>query len=1439
MDRSTEKRTNRDEITSDSIPTRPKRLCDAEQESWFGTRPGDTEQKAVQEHLGLSGTGIIPDTSGCVPGGRDRRQDSEAVQEQLGLSRGGTTTGTSQTEATSAVSNYITSCDRPTVINDIQSDTATIASETSYINKVIYKDGTTEAHPSHFENIVGSTWLLLTNVTLKPYISTRAGRSAMRSLKQCKVLVIEGMSGSGKSTLGLHLMSNMSKLTGRTPVKLSSWKQWDLIPRNSSNDDSNLNGGYIVLFDDIFGSNNLDPQQVEACERYFDVMWPHALTGHIMFIFISRSEISALCKHQLKKCELIKKAHVLNLDGIKHSLTANEKRKMLKTICKIDEKDMDDIVDIDISLGFPQCCTYFANSKGAQKKGVAFFEKPHEFILEDVDILQECDGAGYLVLLLVLMTGGNLGNEQLDPLKCQIKPLIANLRECCNNISDSLTLCDIAKKSDSLCGMYLHCSDDGYQFQHQSVFDAVFVSISKRYPDICIDICPTNMLVELVRTSLTDTDTSDSMLCLSDQYFPAFAGRITELLMSEDYVDILCHPSFHHEEFVHQLLETWTGDKMTSLLKQEHNSTTVTSPHPFMIEGTVQLFSYCTLFSAVVLKKIANVFNYVKTRITNVPLDLPNCLACAIYTDDTSAALDLLRMGTVADESCLRAYCQSECMEENITDAIRSYVWNKLESISDLGDLFGLAVMSGHSPAVDMLVAKLQENKSSKMFKKCLETLLMDLGRTPPAERSPALRHGKDASRYLGVVQSLFSTGCHSDTSYLVWLSAGHPDDAILRFFLAQPDVNPLKTYRDYKYERKTTALQEAAAYGGEDNVQKLLKYFKEKDISPAEFLNRSQSHSDYFEGENAFDEAFKHENFNCLKHLIKSESDVRQRDYLGSTLLHRAAEAMHLETLETLLEKGACVSDKDKWGFTAFTHLYNEALGDLFFKEDLQQSYLESVQILTKAGSDVNEKDRNGETCLHKAARYGDVDTMRYLCEKSANLNQTDTEGRTPLHNAIDKCDLDTIRYLVSKGASVEAIDSGGRNVIHFAASSRMDPLEKIIYFKDTHNISVHVEDSLGRTVLFYAVESGDEEVVELFVDMGLDTNTQDNEGTSLLHIACGKTQTHSEVFSYKVIDSYIVNFLLEKGTDQFLQDKNECFPLHYLAKQTGRGQDLYLLIEKGADPNARDCNNCTPLHYAVLDDGVEENIEILLEKGADLDARDKDGCTPLHVAARESDGGDTTRLLLEKGADLNARNNQGCTPLHCAADESDCEDTVELFLDQGADPCTQDKEGHIPLHYATQKGCEESMEVLLQKDAGLSTRDMHGRTPLHYAAKQYCGTGPMELLLDRGADPLVRDAGGCTPLHYAAEQYGYEAYVEVLIEREADVNLQDNDGLTPLHYAARHKRCKRTVEILLQNGADPRVEDKEGSTPLQYAIKASDCSATVKLLQDFNSQT
>ncbi|XP_046550771.1 putative ankyrin repeat protein RF_0381 [Haliotis rubra] len=92
--------------------------------------------------------------------------------------------------------------------------------------------------------------------------------------------------------------------------------------------------------------------------------------------------------------------------------------RMLKIMCQnktnFTEKEMELVARSGSNIGFPQCCKYFAGSKQAQSKGVEFFLKPHDYILEEVDRLQESDGLGYCVLLLVLLRGGCLQTQDLS-----------------------------------------------------------------------------------------------------------------------------------------------------------------------------------------------------------------------------------------------------------------------------------------------------------------------------------------------------------------------------------------------------------------------------------------------------------------------------------------------------------------------------------------------------------------------------------------------------------------------------------------------------------------------------------------------------------------------------------------------------------------------------------------------------------------------------------------------------------------------------------------------------------------------------------------------------------------------------------------------------------------------------------------------------------------
>ncbi|XP_046563011.1 uncharacterized protein LOC124271888 [Haliotis rubra] len=1134
--------------------------------------------------------------------------------------------------------NNIRGCEDIVVINSIKARDVAIRSKTSVINTIEHQ-GTEQSSPSPFENLVSSTLGLIHEAEAKPYVSTRSARTAFRLLHQYGSIFIKGKSGSGKTRLALRLLSHISRKTGRKPVNISEWQQWDFIPKTFNKTK------FVVLIDDIYGSNNLNNDRIRECERYFDIMWPQVESGDIFCILTSRSEIAILCKYRMKKYDIVKKALCVDMDGNKYPLTSNEKRNMLKKICGLDisEDDFVRIDEVEISLGFVQCCVFFTGCKEAQMKGIAFFFQPTEFILAEVNNLQVNDSIGYLVLLIALMCKGELDVRQIHPIKCQIGTLIANLKECCHMAGD-VSLSYIKDKADSLCSTYLRRTGLGYAFQHQSVHDAVFMTFAKRYPGFCIDVCSSDMLIELVRTD-TDGNTVNTV-CLPEHCFPSLAGRITNLLVSGDS-QVLNHPSFHHEDFVQLLLETWTDELLIKLLLQDLKPTTVSIPHPMLLWNKIHMFTYSKLSTAFILNKHKHAVKQLLSRMGDRSKFTSTDLACAIYVQDDDIISELIQMGVTPDVDCFRALCHSKC-DNNIAYDIYQHLESQIESVIDLEDLFSLAVMNGNTYLVQLLVRKLkQSGQHMDMFQNQLVMLLDASGRTS-LKGKHTLNAGSGEKCYFDIIVALFTTGCDTDISYLVWLSACHPDATALRYFLQNPNINPLKRFRspDLLY-RHTTSVQQAAAFGGTECMHELIEYSTQKGISIYECLNGLVDEDD-----SPLELALAYGNYDCMTYLITQGADVSRRNTFGETLLHAAARDMNLDAVNILLDHGASVNEADGKGSTPFTYLYPD---DQYYRNEFCSSATGTVRALLEAGSDVNESDIDGNTCILKAARIGDIQTVRYLCDKGAELNLKYKERKTVLHQVTENCDLETTKYLIAKGAEVDAVDDWGRNVMHYSAWSGKDTVEKLQYFRAAHNGATSGTDRSGRTALFYAVES-DEEAVEMLVEAGLDIHATDMEDATLLHAACRQQKRPS--------CESIVMFLLEKGVDPHLKDKH------------GR----------------------TPLHYAANQRHCEKLVQHLLNSGADHNAVDNDGSTPLHYVARAGSVGLTLQLLLEKGADPGVQDESGCTPLHLAV-MSQGEESVKLLLDGGADPCISDNEGRTALNYAVLSHQEDIVKLLVEK--------------------------------------------------------------------------------------------------------------------------------------------
>ena len=129
-----------------------------------------------------------------------------------------------------------------------------------------------------------------------------------------------------------------------------------------------------------------------------------------------------------------------------------------------------------------------------------------------------------------------------------------------------------------------------------------------------------------------------------------------------------------------------------------------------------------------------------------------------------------------------------------------------------------------------------------------------------------------------------------------------------------------------------------------------------------------------------------------------------------GWTCLMTAAFNGHLDICRVLIDKGAQLESKDKYGGTP---LHCAA----------DQGHVEIVCLLCDRGADVEARDNADWRPLHDAASNGHISVVKELIEeRNAEINARDDRGRTALRLARDLNKPDMAAYLDSHGA----IDDG-----------------------------------------------------------------------------------------------------------------------------------------------------------------------------------------------------------------------------------------------------------------------------------------------------------------------------------------------------------------------------------------------------------------------------
>uniref|UniRef100_A0ABD2WCR0 Uncharacterized protein n=1 Tax=Trichogramma kaykai TaxID=54128 RepID=A0ABD2WCR0_9HYME len=417
----------------------------------------------------------------------------------------------------------------------------------------------------------------------------------------------------------------------------------------------------------------------------------------------------------------------------------------------------------------------------------------------------------------------------------------------------------------------------------------------------------------------------------------------------------------------------------------------------------------------------------------------------------------------------------------------------------------------------------------------------------------------------------------------------------------------------------------------------------------------------------------------------------------------------------------------------------------------------------------------------------------------------------------------------------------------LHHAAAS---PIQYIVVnelFKIYQRFDANYISWWGSTHFHAACKCGFEDVVEKFLEIGLNPNCREQEtGDPPLHLAVARNHKR------------VAELLLRSGADPNLTDRDGRTALHIFGKTGGdAGFGIFELSDDKYQPisvDTRDNSGKTPLHLA-LHYGNMKSIEFLLRNGADPNLANDVGFTPLHIICLRKCDDDLMEIFfkvikdMQQTVEVDARVEEGWTPLYLALLYGH-KKVTESLLRNGADPNLANQKGLTSLHIICLLYLDVDFLKLffkinddLQQTLHVDAQDKDGHTPLHLALKYNKNQRVIDLLLTRGAHLNLLDQCRMTPLHLiscknlsvishydvpllSVLEYNSKKKVKWLLKTHADRNSANKNRWTPLHVICIMSNdddlmklfFKMTEELKQPVHVDAR--DNLGRTPLQMAV-------------------
>lgn len=393
---------------------------------------------------------------------------------------------------------------------------------------------------------------------------------------------------------------------------------------------------------------------------------------------------------------------------------------------------------------------------------------------------------------------------------------------------------------------------------------------------------------------------------------------------------------------------------------------------------------------------------------------------------------------------------------------------------------------------------------------------------------------------------------------------------------------------------------------------------------------------------------------------------------------------------------------------------------------------------------------------------------------------------------------------------------------------------------------LDINTQDSTGKTLLVLAASGGKYAAAELLIDKGANVDKFDKNGNTLLHYLAANSRKEALALMKKAIDKgadiKYANFSKTRETPAAIAINKGNIPSLELLIASGFGHDRYLnnmpmiiyaydakqvkvvkfLAEKGASLDAENSSKESLLHLAVMKNDAA-TVQFLLDKGASPDRKGSQGRTPLFMAV-EKGNIKIAEMLLKKGSDSNTFDNSGKNIMHVLAASRNSGKSVTAFSGYGININKTDNTGKTPLMTAVSEKRWENIKPLVDAGASFKFTDMNGKNLLVMAMENK-NTALAAYLIEKGIDLKQKNTTGRTALHTAVSFKGkeWDKIVTLIIQKGGAVNEGDNAGISPAGIAIDSGNSAG-FKILLDNGLDINLLER-GTDPLVlYAYKKNE---------------